>query len=69
MKSVLGMIVVLIGLYIVIYFDIFGFFAQKWFLIVSISAAAIMLGIAAAVFGLPFKRKRGGKDEKNIHLD
>lgn len=69
MKSVFGMIVVFIGLYIVIYFDIFGFFAQKWFLIVSASAAIIMLGVAFVVLGNPFKRKRGGENEKNSHLD
>ena len=69
MKSVLGMIVVFIGLYIVVYFDIFGFFAQKWFLIFSGAAAVIMLCIALAVLGAPFNRKRGGNDEKDIHLD
>ncbi len=63
MKSVLGMIVVFIGLYIVIYFDIFGFLAQKWFLIVSAGAAVFMLGVALVVFPPSLGRKKGGKDE------
>lgn len=67
MKSVLGMILVFIGVYIVIYFDIFGFFAQKWFLIFSLSSIVIMLIIALIVLGSPLKRERGGQDDKNIH--
>lgn len=63
MKSVFGMIVVFIGLYIVIYFDIFGFFAQKWFLILSGSTVIIMLGVTFVTLGSPFHRKRGGKNE------
>ena len=69
MKSVIGMIVVFIGLYIVIYFDIFGFFAQKWFLYLSGTMVVISLLAALIVFGSPFTRKRGGQDDKNIHLD
>ncbi|MCM1323638.1 MAG: hypothetical protein NC218_05710 [Acetobacter sp.] len=59
MKSVFSMIVVFIGVYIVIYFDIFGFFAQKWFLIVAFSAAVTMLLVALVVLGSPFKKKGG----------
>lgn len=69
MKSVLGMIMVFIGLYIVIYFDIFGFFAQKWFFIISICSVVIMLITALVVLGVPLKRKRGGQDDKDIRLD
>lgn len=69
MKSVLGMIVVFIGVYIVVYFDIFGFFAQKWVLIFSLTAVVVSLLAALVVFGTPFTRKRGGQDDKNIHLD
>lgn len=63
MKSVFGMIVVFIGLYIVVYFGIFGFFAQKWFLILSGSSVIIMLGVAFFVLGSPFRRKEGGKND------
>lgn len=68
MKSVFGMIVVFIGVYIVVYFDIFGFFAQKWFFIFSICSVMVSLVAALIMLGSPFKRKRGGQDDKNIHL-
>lgn len=68
MKSVFGMILVFIGVYIVIYFDIFGFFAQKWVFIFSISSVVVMLIIALFLLGSPLKRKRGGQDDENIHL-
>lgn len=60
MKSVLGMIVVFIGLYIIIYSDIFGLFAQKWFIIFAGISVVASLGVAALMFGLPFKKKKGG---------
>ncbi len=69
MKSVIGMIVVFIGVYIVVYYDIFGFFAQKWFFIFSMCSIAVTLLIAAVTLGLPFNRKRGGQNDKDIHLD
>lgn len=59
MKSVFSMIVVFILVYIVIYFDIFGFFAQKWFLIFSICSVVLMLITALVMLGSPFKKKGG----------
>ncbi len=68
MKSVLGMIVVFIGLYIVIYSDILGFFAQKWVLAFSVSLAIFMLIVAVVVLGLPFSKKKGGEDDvEDVH--
>lgn len=64
MKSVISMIVVFIGLYIVIYNDIMSFFAQKWFLLFAGIFAITMLIIAIIVLGSPFKiKKRGDHNE------
>lgn len=60
MKSVLSMIVVFIGLYIIIYSDIFGLFAQKWFLIFAGVSVIASLTAAAVMLGLPFQKKKGG---------
>ncbi len=60
MKSVLGMIVVFIGLYIIIYSDILSFFAQKWFLVFAGVCVIASLAAAAIMLGLPFKKKKGG---------
>lgn len=63
MKSVLGMIVVFIGLYIIIYSDIFGFFAQKWVIIFAGTTVVASLIAAIFAFGLPFTHKKGGSNE------
>ncbi len=63
MKSVLGMIVVFIGLYIILSSDILSFFAQKWFMIFAVVAVIASLLAALFVFGLPFMKKKGENHE------
>ncbi len=63
MKSVLGMIVVFIGLYIILYSDIFGFFAQKGIIIFAGITVIASLLAAIFAFGLPFKKKKGKNHE------
>lgn len=70
MKSVIGTIIIFIGLYVVITNDILGFFAQKSVTVFAICAIAVMLIVAVLVLGLPFSKKKGGHhDEENEHLD
>lgn len=63
MKSVIGMIVVFIGVGIILYLDVFNLFAQSWMFISSLVLVAIMLLIAVFVLGLPLKKNKGGKHD------
>lgn len=70
MKSVMGTIIIFIGLSIIIYSGILGFLAQESVFIFAVSAIVVMLIIAVVVLGSPFK-KRGDyhDDKKDKHLD
>ena len=72
MKSVVGMIVVFIGLYIIAYSDVIGFFAHKTFHYVAIGSVCISLALAAAFFGTPISKplfkRRGDNNDKTSHL-
>jgi hypothetical protein len=63
MKSVIGMIVVFVGVGIILYLDVFSLFAQSWMFSISLIWVAIMLLIAVFTFGLPLKKKKGGNHE------
>lgn len=70
MKSVIGTIIVFIGLYVVITSDILSFFASDSVFIFAIGAIAVMLIVAVLVLGLPFSKKKGGHhDEDSEHLN
>ncbi len=64
MKSIIGMIVVFIGLYIILYYDIFGFFAQSWVFYFSIILAIVMTLIAFVLLK-HLEKVKGGKNDKN----
>ena len=72
MKSVVGMIVVFIGLYIIAYSDIMGFFAQKTIYYTVFGCVCIALAMAAAFLGTPFTKplfkRRGDDNDKTSHL-
>ena len=72
MKSVVGMIVVFIGLYIIAYSDIMGFFAQKTLYYTALGCVCIALEMAAAFLGTPFTKplfkRRGDDNDKTSHL-
>ena len=67
MKSVIGTIIIFIGLYFTIsnaiVGDVLDFFAQKSFFIFAVGAIITMLCVAVVVLGLPGKKK-GGHHEK-----
>lgn len=63
MKSVVGMIVVFLGLSVILYYNIFGLFAQSWMLYFSLILTAIMLIIVACRYGLPFHKKGESNDK------
>jgi len=65
MKSVIGMFIIFVGLYIVIVNDMLGFFAQKSFLMFAVSAIVVMMVVAFFVLGLPKKMKGGHQDDEN----
>ena len=70
MKSVIGTIIIFIGLYVIITNDVLSFFAQKSVTIFAISAIAVMLIVAVLVLGLPFSKKKGGHHDKDSeHLN
>ena len=62
MKSVIGMFVIFMGLYIVLVNDMLSFFAQKSVFIFAVGAIITMLIVALIVLGLPVSKKNpGGK--------
>lgn len=63
MKSVIGMFIVFIGLYIVIVNDMLSFFAQKSVFVFAVSAIIVMLIIAVYVLGLPKIQLKGGHQD------
>jgi drug/metabolite transporter (DMT)-like permease len=67
MKSVIGMFIIFIGLYIVVVNDMLSFFAQKSFFIFAVSAIVVMMIVAVFVLGLPKIQLKGGRqdDENN----
>lgn len=64
MKSVAGMIIVFIGLYIILYGDVFSFFASSSMTFFAIGAIVVMLLLALFVLGFPKIRKRGDSNDK-----
>lgn len=64
MKSILGTIIIFLGLYIILYFDIFGFFAQSWMFYIALGLVLFMLVLAFVVLRKPLKKK-GGQNDKN----
>ena len=64
MKSCMGMIMVFMGMYISLYYDILGFLAQPFMFKFSlIFASTMLILVVGALFVLA--KKRGGYDEKN----
>ncbi len=68
MRSVIGTIIIFIGIYVVMANDILSFFAQKSTLIFAVCAVIFMLIIAMLVLGLPHK-KGGENHDKDNHLN
>lgn len=68
MRSVFGTIIIFIALYIILYFDIFGFLAQSWVLYTAIGLVFVMLILALFILGLPGKKKGGHNDKKDTDL-
>ena len=64
MKYIIGMVVVFCGLYIILYYDMFSFFAQPWLLKFTIILDIILTLLAIAVI-VYLRKKRGGKNGKN----
>lgn len=60
MKSVIGMFIIFIGLYIVIVNDMLSFFAQKSFFVFAVLAIVVMMVVALCVLGLPKIQPKGG---------
>jgi len=65
MKSVIGMFIIFVGLYIVIVNDMLSFFAQKSFLIFAVLAICVMMVVALFVLGLPKKTKGGHQNDED----
>ncbi|MBQ8750924.1 MAG: hypothetical protein IJZ30_04745 [Alphaproteobacteria bacterium] len=63
MKSVICMMGVFLGVCIILYYDIFSFFAQSWALTASIVLSAIMVLIALFIYPNQQKKKNGGNNE------
>ncbi|MBR1374329.1 hypothetical protein IJ556_07785 [bacterium] len=63
MKSVIGTIVIFIGIYVIVRNDILAFFAQDSFFIFALCSIVIMLIVAVTVLGLPKFGKRGEHDD------
>jgi len=68
MKSVIGTIIIFIGVYVIVTSDILSFFAQKSFTVFAIGSVVTMLIIAFIVLGLPKKTKGGHHEKDDKHL-
>ena len=68
MKSVVGMIVVFIGLYIIAYSDIMGFFAQKTLYYTALGCVCIAAAFLGTPFTKPLFKRRGDDNDKTSHL-
>jgi len=70
MKSVIGMFVIFMGLYIILVNDMLSFFAQKSVFIFAVGAIITMLIVALIVLGLPVSKKNpGGNDDEDTPKD
>lgn len=71
MKSVAGMIVVFIGLYLIAASDVLSFFAHKSLLYIAIGLCVIAILAAAAILGTPFSKplikRRGDDNDEDSH--
>lgn len=69
MKSVLSMIVVFIGVYIIVISGILNFFARESVFYTLLAVAFLMILLAAALLGTPFSKplikRRGDDDDKD----
>ena len=57
MKSVICMIGVFLGIYIILFYDVFSFFAQSWFLVASIVLSVIMVLLIFIIHPIQSKNK------------
>ena len=64
MKYIIGMIVVFLGLYIILYYDVFGLFAHSWIFSFSIILACLMTLIAFILIKY-LEKTKGGKNDKS----
>ena len=64
MKYIIGMIVVFVGLYIILYYDVFGLFAHSWVFNLSIILAVTMT-LTAVILLKYLEKTKGGKKDKN----
>lgn len=64
MKSYFGMLMVFLGMYIIFYYDILGFFAKPsmfWFALI-LASSTLVIGVASLFI---LAKKRGGNNEED----
>ena len=69
MRSVIGTIIIFIGIYVVVANDILSFFTRKSTLIFAVCAVIFMLIIAVLVLGFPRMKKGGENHDEDSHLN
>ena len=65
MKSCLGMFVIFLGTYIILYYDIFSFLLQPFMFKISLIIVGSMLAIVVTSL-LILAKKRGDNDENKL---
>lgn len=69
MKSVVGTIIIFIGLYILMMTGVFNFLAQDFIFPVIMGVIIALLIVAVFVLGVPKKNKKGEHHDKDTNLD
>jgi amino acid transporter len=69
MKSVVGTIIIFIGLYILMMTGVFNFLAQDFIFPVIMGVIIALLIVAVFVLGVPKKIKKGEHHDKDTNLD
>ena len=69
MKSVIGTIIIFIGLYILVVSGVFSFLSQDFIFPIIVGVIALLLFITVYFLGVPYLAKKGEKHDKDTHLD
>ena len=69
MKSVIGTIIIFIGLYILGMTGVFNFFAQDFILPILSGVIVALLIVAVLILGVPNRNKKGENHDKDANLD
>ena len=69
MKSIIGTIIIFIGLYILVITGVFDFLSQDFIFPIILAVIAALLVAAVVILGVPSRTKKGENHDKDTNLD